>query len=266
MLDHLRNEALNAGHAAAQAGDAAFQIPGQEGAFALAHLQHHVQGGAQGGGGGGPKLLGLGNFLGRLHHAGQAGEQIQGDVILQGQFLAQAAEVAGVRLGQGQIHPGFRGDAGSALDGHAHGDPPAGNAAVDVIANLGFEDFQVARQVDGDFGLLAVDGADLDGDFEAVPCAFAPPITGHGFHLRDYGQPARRAPFFFQQTSPGNLGDESGYRQSCLDFGGNRWFDRLTNAMKTKFLIISVVLLATVLGYVAGFRAGPCCTGFRAAK
>jgi hypothetical protein len=163
-------------------GHAAFQIPGQEGAFAPAHLQHHVQGGAEGGGRGGPKLLRFGNVLGRLNHAGKAGEQIQGDAIVQAKVPAQAAEVAGVRPGQGQIHASFAGDAGSSLDGHAHRDPPAGNAAVDFIADLRFQDFQVAGEVDGDFGLLAVDRADLDGDFKAAPGAFAPPIAGHGFH------------------------------------------------------------------------------------
>ena len=70
------------------------------------------------------------------------------------------------------------------MDGEAHGETAARDAAVDFIADLGFQDFEVARQIDGDFGLLAVDRADLDGDFEAALGGFAAAIAGHGFHGR----------------------------------------------------------------------------------
>ena len=69
---------------------------------------------------------------------------------------------------------------------HAHGEASARDVAVDGVADLRFEHFHLARQIHGDFGLLAVHRAEFDGDFEAVLRAFAAPVTRHGFHSAQY--------------------------------------------------------------------------------
>jgi hypothetical protein len=53
---------------------------------------------------------------------------------------------------------------------------------VDFVANLGLQDFEIARQIDGDFRLLAIDRTDFKGDFKPVLGGFAAAIAGHGFH------------------------------------------------------------------------------------
>jgi hypothetical protein len=59
---------------------------------------------------------------------------------------------------------------------------PARHAAVDFIAQLRFEHFQFAGQIDGDLGLLAVDRADLHRHFASALRALAASVAGHGFH------------------------------------------------------------------------------------
>ena len=68
------------------------------------------------------------------------------------------------------------------VNGDARRHPAAADAGIDGIAHGGFEHFQLARNVHGNFGLAAIDRAQFDGDFETVPGAFATPITRHGFH------------------------------------------------------------------------------------
>src|SRR5665213_1326365 len=51
---------------------------------------------------------------------------------------------------------------------------------------------QVARQVHGNFRLPAVDRAQLDGDLETVPRAFAATVTRHGFHPAQCAKIPRR--------------------------------------------------------------------------
>jgi len=67
-----------------------------------------------------------------------------------------------------KVHPGG-GFARSGVQRHAHGEPPARDVAVDEVAHGRFQHLHLARQIDGDFALLAVHRAEFHGDLETVP-------------------------------------------------------------------------------------------------
>src|ERR1041384_2447860 len=56
--------------------------------------------------------------------------------------------------------------------------------SVDQIADGRFELFHLAREIHGDFGLLAVHRTEFHGDLESFPRTFPAPVTRHGLHAR----------------------------------------------------------------------------------
>src|SRR3954470_17424202 len=65
---------------------------------------------------------------------------------------------------------------------------PASDGAIDFVADLGFEDLQLAREGDRNLALLAINRAELDGDFEAVFGAFTPAVSRHRFHHLEFNK------------------------------------------------------------------------------
>src|SRR5476649_3095266 len=84
------------------------------------------------------------------------------------------------------------------MDADARRHAPARDLRVDGVAHLRLEQLQLARQVHGDLRLPAVDRAQLDGDLETVPRAFAATVTRHGFHPAHYAKISRRKRINFQ--------------------------------------------------------------------
>ena len=127
-----------------------------------------------------PEILVHCQLLIGLEHPRRPGQLVQRHRARQLELLGQARELPRIGLGQRhvQMHP-RRGLAGARVQGHPRRQPAPRNAPVDHVADLRFEQLHLARQVHGDFGLLAVDRAELDGDLEAVLGAIPAPITRH---------------------------------------------------------------------------------------
>jgi hypothetical protein len=88
---------------------------------------------------------------------------------------------------------------------------------VDGVAHLRLEQLQLTRQVHGNFRLPAVDRAQLDGDLEPVPRAFAATVTRHGFHPAHYAKIPRRKRINFQNALGEVNSNQSGRGESkCL--------------------------------------------------
>jgi hypothetical protein len=65
------------------------------------------------------------------------------------------------------------------MDGDADGEAAAGNLRQNRFPDAGFEHLEFAREIDRDFGLLAVHGTEFDGDIESVASALAAPVARH---------------------------------------------------------------------------------------
>jgi hypothetical protein len=60
---------------------------------------------------------------------------------------------------------------------------------MDQIPDLSLQHLHFPWQSDGDFGLFAIDRADLDGDLETLLGAFSAPVSRHRFHPQKHSQP-----------------------------------------------------------------------------
>ena len=97
---------------------------------------------------------------------------------MQMERFGQGAKLAGIALGQSFVDQHFAGRA-RGMNRDAHGQSPARHAAVDFVAQLGLKHLQFTGQIGRDFGLLAVDRADLDRHFDSALRALTPSVTGH---------------------------------------------------------------------------------------
>ena len=96
------------------------------------------------------------------------------------ELAGETVQFASVGFGEGNIQVHARRQfARAGVQANANRETPAGDEAVNQIANLRFEHFHLARQVHGNLALLAVHRAELDGDLETVLGAISAPITRH---------------------------------------------------------------------------------------
>jgi len=162
--------------------DAFDQIFFQMAALAFAHFHERGESFIQGFLDGGPEILFFGDLFVGLENAGRADEVVERDFAGEFQLLGEFVQFPRVRLGERdvQVHAGSRVATGMQSD--PRGQASAGDVAIDGIAHLRFEHLHLPGEIDGNFALFAVHGAQLDCDLETILRAVPAAVSRHRLH------------------------------------------------------------------------------------